>query len=182
MKCLKPSALTLRRFRESDLEEIHAVLSNPDVMKFSLNGPHSREKTADFIRGCLRGYEERGVGLFALVFKAEQRVIGYCGFHFLPIDGVEEVELGYRLHPSYWGQGLATEAAAAVRDFGFERLGFGRVISCIEEANVSSIRVAEKTGLKHEKNALFREKIPVRVYALSKPGMAADTHRSRAAL
>jgi ribosomal-protein-alanine N-acetyltransferase len=172
IEIVETERLTLRRFCESDLEEMHKVLSNPEVMKFSLNGPYSREKSADFIRGCLEGYEKRGVGLFAVILRDEQRVIGYCGFYFLSVDGTDEVEIGYRLHPSFWGQGLATEAAVAVKNLGFNRLGFDRLISCIEEANLASIRVAEKAGMKHENNAIFRDKIPVRIYALSKPKIA----------
>jgi len=169
METVETERLILRRFRESDLREIYEVMGNPEVMRFSLNGPYSLEKTSDFIRGCIDGYKERGIGLFATVLKDNQKVIGYCGFYFLTVDGVDEVEIGYRLHPSHWGRGLATEASLAVRDLGFEGLGFARVIACIEEANLASIRVAEKIGMAHEKNALFRNKIPVRVYALSRP-------------
>lgn len=171
IETLETERLILREFRESDLEEMHEVLGNPEVMRFSLTGPYSMEKTADFLRGCLDGYKKRDVGLFALVLKEERKVIGYCGFYFLSIDGNDEIEIGYRLNPAYWNRGLATEAAIAVRDLGFERLGYRRVISCIEAANLASIRVAEKAGMTYEKEALFRDKIPVRIYALSNPGI-----------
>lgn len=171
---LETERLILREFRESDLAEMHEVLGNAEVMRFSLSGPYTMEKTADFLRGCLDGYQKRNVGLFAVVFKAEQKVIGYCGFYFLLIDGADEIEIGYRLHPSYWNRGLATEAAIAVRDLGFERLGYRRVISCIEASNLASIRVAEKAGMSYEKEALFQDKIPVRIYALSNPSIEAE--------
>lgn len=169
IKTLETTRLILREFRESDLADMHEVLGNAEVMRFSLTGPYSMEKTADFLRGCLEGYRKRNVGLFAVVLKEEQKVIGYCGFYFLSIDGADEIEIGYRLNPAYWNRGLATEAAIAARDLGFEKLGYGRVISCIEAANLASIRVAEKAGMHYEKDALFRDKIPVRIYALSNP-------------
>jgi len=181
IEIVETERLMLRRFSESDLKEMHEVLSNPEVMKFSLNGPYSLEKTADFIRGCIEGYDKRGIGLFATVLKENRKVIGYCGFYFLAVDGTNEVEIGYRLHPSYWCRGLATEAALAVRNLGFEELSFTRVISCIEEANLASIRVAEKIGMKHEKNALFRDKIPVRVYAVSRPRIFESVRPANAA-
>lgn len=165
LEALETERLELRQFRATDLDEIYAVMGNPEVMKFSLKGPYSREKTADFIRACMDGYEKRGVGLFAMVLKAEQKVVGYCGFFFLSVDGADEVEIAYRLHPAYWGRELAPEASTAVMNLGLGRLGFGRVISCIEEANVASIRVAEKVGMRYEKNAMFRDTIPVRIYA-----------------
>lgn len=168
---LETERFILREFRENDLADMHAVLGNAEVMRFSLSGPYTVEKTAGFLRGCFDGYQKRNVGLFALVLKEEQKVIGYCGFYFLSIDGADDIEIGYRLHPAYWNWGLATEAAIAVRDLGFERLGYRRVISCIEAANPASIRVAEKAGMTYEKEALFRDKIPVRIYALSNPGL-----------
>jgi len=94
-------------------------------------------------------------------------VIGFCGLtRFDDVDGQPEIEIGYRLARAYWEQGLATEAALAVRDYACSQLGLRRLIALIDAENVRSIRVAEKIGLHHEKDTLFREK-PVRVYAIS---------------
>jgi len=165
---LETSRLILRRFVETDAREMFDVLGNSEVMRFSLNGPYSFQKTEQFIARCIEGYEKHGAGLFAVCHKGDAKVIGYCGFYLLTIDGAEEVEIGYRLHPAYWGRGLATEASLAVRDFGFEKLGFERLISCIEEENTASIRVAEKSGMKHEKDSLFAEKVPIRIYSIAR--------------
>ena len=163
---LKTQRTILRRFREEDLEELGEVLGHPDVMRFSLSGPYSREQSKEFIDWCLSQYEEKGAGLYAVVYQESQRVIGYCGYFFQTIDGVEEVEIGYRLHPDYWNQGLATETSKAVQSNGFDRLGFNRMISIIESENTASIRVAEKNGMKYEKDSLFQNKIPVRIYSI----------------
>ena len=56
-------------------------------------------------------------------------------------------ELGYDLRSDYWNQGLATEAAAAVRDYAFNELQLPRLISLIRVGNMASKRVAEKTGM-----------------------------------
>ena len=168
---IETSRLILRNFVEADAREMFEVLGDPQVMRFSSNGPYSFQKTEQFVAGCLEGYAKRGVGLFAIVHKDDQKVIGYCGFYFLAIDGVDEVEIGYRLHPAYWSRGLATEASMAVRDFGFDGLGFARLISCIEEENAASIRVAEKNGMSHEKDSLFAGKVPVRIYSISRANL-----------
>lgn len=165
---IETSRLVLRNLVEADAREMFDVLGDPQVMRFSLNGPYSFQKTEQFVAGCIEGYAKRGIGLFAIVHKADQKVIGYCGFYFLTIDGVEEVEIGYRLHPAYWNQGLATEASTAVRDLGFNELGLDRLISCIEEQNAASIRVAEKNGMTHEKDSLLAGKIPVRIYSIAR--------------
>lgn len=59
------------------------------------------------------------------------------------------VKLGYDLRSDYWNQGLATEAATAVRDYAFETLRLPRLVSLIRQGNIASRRVAEKIGMRH---------------------------------
>lgn len=169
MVTIKTQRALMRWFQEDDLNEIAAVLGHPDVMRFSLNGPYSREQSSAFIDGCLSQYTDKGTGLFAVIYSKTQKVIGYCGFYFQVVEGIDEIEISYRLHPDYWNQGLATETAKAVQEYGFNTLGFSRMISIIESANTASIRVAEKTGMQFQKTAFFRS-IPVRVYSIKKAG------------
>jgi ribosomal-protein-alanine N-acetyltransferase len=83
-------------------------------------------------------------------------LIGYCGFFHQLVDETDEIEIGYRLNPDYWNQGLATEAARVVRDHAFSDLNLSRVISLVHRDNLPSRRVAEKNGMKLEKETLFR--------------------------
>ena len=69
---------------------------------------------------------------------------------------MNEIEIGYRLHPDYWNRGLATEAARAVRDYAFEVMKLERVISLIHPDNRASRRVTEKNGMTLEKETTFR--------------------------
>lgn len=163
---IETDRLVLRRLCRNDLGEISEVLGNAEVMRFSLSGPYSHEKCEEFVEACITSYERKGSGLFAVVLKETGRVIGYCGFYFQMIDSKEEVEIGYRLHPTYWNQGLATEASRRVQDFGFKNLGFDRMISIIEAENIASIRVAEKNGMRYEKDAVFKDSVPVKIYAI----------------
>jgi RimJ/RimL family protein N-acetyltransferase len=78
-----------------------------------------------------------------------------------------EVEIGYRLDPAYWNRGLITEAARAVRDHAFEDLKLPRVISLIHPENIPSRRVAEKNGMKIEKEITFRG-FPTLVFAITR--------------
>jgi ribosomal-protein-alanine N-acetyltransferase len=83
-------------------------------------------------------------------------VIGYCGLFFFPdVGGQPEIEIGYRFARSAWGQGYATEAALAVRDYAFTTLGIKRLIAMVDPSNVASIRVVEKTGMHYEKDVMF---------------------------
>jgi RimJ/RimL family protein N-acetyltransferase len=96
----------------------------------------------------------------------EATFIGYCGFFYHPEHGIEDIEIGYRLDPDYWNRGLITEAARAVRDQGFRDFKLSRVISLIHPENIPSRRVAEKNGMKVEKEITFRG-FPTLVYAIT---------------
>jgi RimJ/RimL family protein N-acetyltransferase len=97
---------------------------------------------------------------------ARNQLIGYCGFFHQEVDGTNEIEIGYRLHPSYWNKGLATEAAQAVRDHAFRDLNLPRVISLIHPENAASRRVAEKMWMQLERKTVFKG-FPVLVFAIS---------------
>lgn len=165
---IETDRMILRNFCRSDLGEIAEVLGHPEVMRFSLSGPYSRQQCEKFVQKCIDDYAGRGFGLYAVILKASHKLIGYCGYFVQMIDSIEEVEIGYRLHPDHWNHGLATEAAQAVRDYGFERLGCSRLISIIDPLNLASIRVAEKIGMDYEKNSVFKNTTSVRIYAVRK--------------
>ena len=158
--------LILRCFNENDADSLAGVLSDPDVMRFSLSGPYSSEKIQKFLKCTIASYANDGVGLWAVEHKDDCRLIGYCGYLVQQIDGQHEIELTYRFVKGYWGQGLATEAAKAVCKYGFEQLGLNRLISIIEAENIASIRVAEKCGMTCEKDSIFHD-IDVRIYAVN---------------
>ncbi len=82
------------------------------------------------------------------------------------MNGTDEIEIAYRLHPNHWGRGLATEAARTVRDHAFRDLKLPRVISLIHPDNKASRRVAEKNGMKVEKKTVFRG-FPTFVFAIT---------------
>lgn len=156
--------LLLRNFIESDLDEMVALMANPDFMRFS-TGPFSREKTTDFLLNRVIGPARAGQpSLLAAILREEKKLVGYCGFFRQIVDEVEEIEIGYRLHPDYWNRGLATEAAQAVRHYAFSVLRLKRVISLIHPDNHASRRVTEKNGMALEKKTTFRG-FPVLVFA-----------------
>jgi RimJ/RimL family protein N-acetyltransferase len=156
--------LLLRHFAESDLDEMVGLMANPDFMRFS-TGVFTREKTTDFLFNRVIAPARAGKpSLFALILREEQKLIGYCGFYRQIVDEIEEIEIGYRLHPDYWNRGLATEAARAVYDYAFSVLKLDRVISLIHPENHPSLRVAEKNGMTLEKETIFRG-FPTLVFA-----------------
>jgi [ribosomal protein S5]-alanine N-acetyltransferase len=162
---LETSRLTLRPFREEDLGRLAELMANADFMRFSL-GPYTHEQTQTVLQKFLSWNKTGLPSPFAVVLRANNDLLGYCGFlHHAEVPG--EVEIGYRLDPAYWNRGLITEAARAVRDHAFVELRLPRVISLIHPENVSSRRVAEKIGMTAEKEITFRG-FPTILFALSR--------------
>ena len=148
--------LFLRHFHILDSEAIFHVFGDPEVMRFG-DGVQTKEWVWDWLRMCLeRYYQTWGFGPYAVVEGRSLEVFGYCGLFFFPdVNGKPEVEIGYRLARSAWGRGYATEAVSAVRDFAFGTLGIKRLIAMIDPSNIASIRVAEKIGMRYEKEVWF---------------------------
>ena len=152
---LETARLTLRPFREDDVDLLAELMANKDFMRFSL-GVYTREQTQGFLEKLLAWQNANKPSLFAMILRKNAQLVGWCGFYHQHIDGVDEIEIGYRLHPDYWNQGIATEAATAVRDHAFRDLKLPRVISLIHPENVPSRRVAEKIGMTLEKQTIYR--------------------------
>jgi ribosomal-protein-alanine N-acetyltransferase len=169
---LQTRRLLLRRFRNEDLDALAVLMSDAKFMRFS-SGQCSREQTKEFLEKILAGYRKNAPSQFAVIVRSENKLIGYCGFFRQIVDEAEEIEIGYRLDSNYWGQGLATEAARAVRDHAFNDLKLDHVISLIHPDNLASRRVAEKNGLVVEKETIFRG-FRVLVFGIRRPAPAGD--------
>jgi ribosomal-protein-alanine N-acetyltransferase len=152
---LETSRLILRSFQDEDIGRLTDLMVNRDFMRFSL-GPYTREQTQGVLQKFLSWNQAGLPSQFAVIFRGSNELIGYCGFLHWHLDGADEVEIGYRLHPDYWNRGLATEAARAVREHAFRDLSLPKVISLIHPDNIASRRVAEKNGLKIARQTVFR--------------------------
>jgi len=163
---LEAPRLILRPFREENVDLLAELMANEDFMRFSL-GVYSRKQTAAFLEK-IPAWQKRGLpSQFAVLSRADNQLIGYCGFFHQEVDGTNEIEIGYRLHPNNWNKGLATEAAQAVRDHAFRDLNLSRVISLIHPENAASRRVAEKCGCNFERKTVFKG-FPALVFAISR--------------
>jgi RimJ/RimL family protein N-acetyltransferase len=148
--------LFLRHFHIFDHESMLSIFGDSEVMRFG-DGVQTKEWVRHWLMTCLEYYyQEWGFGPYAVVEQTSRDVIGYCGlFFFADINGQPEIELGYRLARAKWGNGYATEAALAVRDFAFQTLCVKRLIAMIDPQNVASIRVAQKIGMQYEGEVMF---------------------------
>jgi [ribosomal protein S5]-alanine N-acetyltransferase len=157
-----------------DADAMYRVLGDPVVMRFS-DGVKSKEQVAAWItRWVDELYGNLGFGFWAVVEKQEKRTLGYCGLtRFAGRCEPGETEIGFRLAQTHWGKGLASEAAAAVRDYAFGSLHLPKLIAIIDPANVAAIRVATKIDFRYERDVMFEGyDHPDHVHSLANPAEA----------
>jgi [ribosomal protein S5]-alanine N-acetyltransferase len=168
---LQTPRLLLREFTFEDAEALSKILSEPETMRYYL-APFDRNGVAQWIARNQQRYRDDGVGLWAMELAETKQLVGDCGIVLQNVEGHALYEIGYHLRRDLWGQGLATEAAIACRDWGFAHLNTERLISLIRPENLPSVRVAERNGmsiwkeiewrgLKHHIYAIGRKELPV---------------------
>jgi ribosomal-protein-alanine N-acetyltransferase len=144
--------LRLRGFRAEDLPAHRSAVDDDPAVTWS----HTRFSLADSLRlwaGRLDEWEQHGFGMWIVEVAATGEVIGHAGIQRL--DGTDDVELGYYLGRSAWGQGYATEAARACLAYGFESAGLARIVATVRTENDASRKVLGKLGFRHERDGVF---------------------------
>ncbi|MEQ8272531.1 MAG: GNAT family N-acetyltransferase [Deltaproteobacteria bacterium] len=137
--------LILRAATVDDAPALYVMNSDPEVMRYT---GEPMPASVDVMRKMIADYpdfERHGYGRWVCEEKATGEVIGFAGLKYLEDFG--EVDVGYRLRRTWWGRGLATEAARACLDFGFEAIGLEEIVAFVEPENAASVRVAEKLGM-----------------------------------
>jgi len=143
---LTTARLVLRGFTEDDVDPLYRILSDADALRYFPDPrPPSRERVQKIISNQLQHWERHGYGWWALEPRSNEELVGWSGLQF--ISETTEVEVGYLLGQPFWGQGLATEAAQACVQYGFEQLGLQTIVGIVHPENVASQRVIEKLGL-----------------------------------
>jgi ribosomal-protein-alanine N-acetyltransferase len=155
MQEIETPRLYLRQFTPNDLDELYRIYSDPEVMKYLSEGVRTREETAADLFEIIADWSKHAFGLWAVVNKQNNQLIGDGGLRFL--GKTPEVEVGYVLAKAYWGKGLATEVAAASLKYGFEVLKLEKIVAVAYTENIASRRVMEKVGMKYQYNFDYRE-------------------------
>lgn len=152
---LETERLFLREITEDDPDDLLEIWGDPEAMRLfpqTLN----RDQMKAWIERNDKRYQQYGHGIWAVIRKSDGELVGDCGLMMQEVDGVEELEVGYHFKPRYWGNGYATEAARGCMEYAFTGLGCRRLISMIRPENFSSRRVAERNGLRIEKEVFWR--------------------------
>lgn len=162
---METERLRFRPYTPADLAFYTALVTDPQVMQFIGDGStRTPEEAAERFAGLISRFDPvEQTGLMLLERKSDGRPVGHAGLVHQTVDGVPELEVGYWIAPELWGQGLAAEAAAALRDRGLQMRS--RLISLIQHGNEASARVAGKIGMRHERDVEFRGKV-VRLFTI----------------
>ncbi len=143
---LETPRLVLRPLSLGDVGILHALVIDPDVRRWAMDGrvvPEASVRSA--ILKSIAGFRWRGAGFFALRHKHDGAFVGYAGLKEAKVGGLE---LGAAVWPRYWRLGLAAEACRAVLDDAFGRLGATRVVACADAPNFRSLALIARLGFR----------------------------------
>jgi RimJ/RimL family protein N-acetyltransferase len=157
--------LRLRRLRPDDIDELAAMVADPEQMRFYPR-PKSRDEAAEWLAWNLGLYAERGFGTWCLESLPDGGFAGYCGLRPRVFGGDDEVEMAWHVKRTLWNRGVATEAARAAMELGFDRFALRSLVAIIHPDNGSSRRVAEKLAMTEER-ALVVDGEPTVLYRRS---------------
>jgi ribosomal-protein-alanine N-acetyltransferase len=151
-KILETKRLILRHLVMDDLDALFALYSDPEVRKYFPDGMLNYDQTREELEWFLNGHPAHPeLGLWATIYKQTGQFIGRCGLLPWTIEGQYEVEVAYMIAKEYWRQGLGSEAAQGILQYGIETLGLPRLICLIDKDNQASIKVATGMGMTFEK-------------------------------
>ncbi|NUQ81597.1 MAG: GNAT family N-acetyltransferase [Bacteroidetes bacterium] len=142
---LETPRLLLRELTVNDAENLFSLNADPEVIKWTGDETFPSVEAARAFLESYTAYQETGMGRWAVELKETGEFIGWCGLKVHTDSGA--VDLGFRLKQSVWNHGLATEAAKACLDYGFNHLGLLIIIGRVHPGNAASKRVLEKCGL-----------------------------------
>ncbi|KAA0683461.1 GNAT family N-acetyltransferase [Roseomonas genomospecies 6] len=143
--------LILRPWRDGDGDAFHALSRNPTVMEHLLPLP-DRAACDAVIARIGEHFDRNGFGFWAVERPGHSPFIGLVGLARVTWEApfAPAVEVGWRLDPAHWGQGLATEAAGLALSYGFDTVGLTDIVAFTVPANRRSQRVMERLGMERD--------------------------------
>ena len=143
---IETARLMLRPFRLDDVDALHRLWTEPEVRQYLWDGEViGRERVESLINTSLTSFHDHGFGLWAILPRNVESLIGFCGFWFF--HEPPKLELLYGLSRAHWHKGLATEAAKAMITYGFRELSLQRIEASTDAGNVESSKVMERAGM-----------------------------------
>ena len=143
---LETERLYLREMEQSDFDSLCRILQDDKVM-YAYEGAFSDDEVHEWLDRQIARYRKWNFGLWAVILKENDEMIGQCGLTMQPWKDKEVLEIGYLFQYRYWYKGYATEAAEACKKYAFETLNADEVCSIIRDTNTPSQKVAIRNGM-----------------------------------
>ena len=143
---LETKRLYLREMTKEDFPLLCKHLQDEEVM-YAYEHAYSNDEVWEGIEKQFQRYKEYDFGIWAVILKENEKLIGQCGLSMQPCEDNEVLEIGYIFQKEYWHKGYATEAAVACREYAFEKLHADEVFSLIRDTNIASQNVARRNGM-----------------------------------
>lgn len=143
---LETERLYLREMEQSDFDSLCKILQDDKVM-YAYEGAFSDDEVHEWLDRQIARYQKWNFGLWAVILKENDEMIGQCGLTMQPWQDKEVLEIGYLFQYRYWHKGYATEAAEACKKYAFETLNADEVCSIIRDTNTPSQKVAIRNGM-----------------------------------
>jgi len=152
---IRTERLTLRLMTEADVDDVYAYQSRDDVCEYLLHGPRSRDEVIEMVgkyAAATRLAENDDWIEPAIELGMPDGTSRVIGHMYLNLASVENLgaEIGWTLHPDFFGRGYATEAATATLDLAFGTLGLHRVRAELDPRNDASIALCRRLGMREE--------------------------------
>ena len=138
--------LYLREMNQSDFNSLCKILQDEETM-YAYQGAFNDAEVQEWLDRQISRYQKWGFGLWAVILKETEKMIGQCGLTMQPWKDKEVLEIGYLFQRQYWHKGYATEAARECKKYAFEILKAKEVCSIIRDTNISSQNVAIRNGM-----------------------------------
>lgn len=152
---LETERLFLREMQQNDFQDLAEILQNPKVM-YAYEHDFTDNDVQVWLDRQIKRYEQYGFGLWAVVLKSTNEMIGQIGLTIQPYKDMEVLEIGYLLKERFWYCGYAKEAVTGCKKYAFEYLNRDKVYSIIKADNKASIKVAESIGMSKEDEFITR--------------------------
>jgi RimJ/RimL family protein N-acetyltransferase len=146
----RTNRLTAEKLRDDDLADLVALHLDAEVSRY-LGGVRSAETTKTYLAANMAHWDQHGFGLWALRTK-DGEFAGRAGIRHILVDGIDEIEIAYTFKRDLWGQGLASEIAAALTHIGLSQLALPSLIGLVFVEHGASRRVLEKSNYILEKS------------------------------
>ena len=144
---LETERLTLHDLTQGDAPFILELLLSPGFLQnIGDRGVRDLDGARGYIDRAQAGYAANGFGLWRADLKATGEATGLAGL--VRREGLDHPDVGYAFLEAFWGQGLASEAAAACLRHGFDVVGLQTIVAITTQANLGSIAVLKKIGMK----------------------------------